>query len=291
VHYAVRPLTRAATAMCRFLAYAAPVPTPVASLVPATLAEFVALARENPDGWGQAAWHGDEIRVERSLVSAGDDPAFLDVANRALGDMGIVHLRSATPPLPVNLDNNHPFVRDGLMMAHNGAIFPQETMDDMLLPGTRHVPRGTTDSERYFLAIAEEIDRGADPVTAIRRTVGRILERFQPSFLNAFLTTSDRLYAVQWHMPEPYREEYYRLFTPEVLEVYFDIRYARLDGGLVLASTGWTQPGWRTVTRAHVLEVARGTLELTEHDLFSSASRRIDAEDTVPSWPPEARSA
>jgi len=40
--------------------------------------------------WGQAAWHGDEIRVERSLVSAGDDPAFLEVAARALGDMGIV---------------------------------------------------------------------------------------------------------------------------------------------------------------------------------------------------------
>ncbi len=277
--------------MCRFLAYVAHAPTPVAALVPATLAEFIALARENPDGWGQAAWHGDDVRVERSLLSAGDDPAFLEVANVALGDMGIVHLRSATPPLPVNLDNNHPFVRDGLVMAHNGAIFPHATMDDMLLPGTRHVPRGTTDSERYFLAIAEEIDRGADPVTAIRRTVARILERFQPSFLNAFLATSDRLYAVQWHMPEPYREEYYRLFTPEVLKVYFDIRYALVDGGLVLGSTGWTQPGWRTVTRGHVFEVTRGTLELTEHDLFSTASRRIDHDAARPSEPWEARSA
>jgi len=275
--------------MCRFLAYVAHTPTPIASLVPATLAEFIALARENPDGWGQAAWHGDEIRVERSLVSAGEDPRFLEVAGQALGDLGIVHLRSATPPLPVNLTNNHPFIRDGLMMAHNGAIFPQETMDDMLLPGSSYVPEGTTDSERYFLAIAEEIDRGADPVTAIRRTVARILERFQPSFLNAFLATSDRLYAVQWHMPEPYREEYYRLFTPEVLKVYFDIRYALLDGGIVLGSTGWTQPGWPTVTRQHILEVQRHTLELTEHDLFSTASRRIDPDDARPREVADAR--
>jgi predicted glutamine amidotransferase len=277
--------------MCRFLAYAASVPTPVASLVPATLAEFIALARENPDGWGQAAWNGGEVVVERSLRSAGEDPRFMEVANRPLGDMGIVHLRAATPPLPVNLDNSHPFIRDGLMMAHNGAIFPQETMDDMLLPGSSYVPRGTTDSERYFLAIAEEIDRGADPVTAIRRTVARILERFQPSFLNAFLATSDRLYAVQWHMPEPYREEYYRLFTPEVLKVYFDIRYALLDGGIVMGSTGWTQPGWHTVTRRHILEVERHTLELTEHDLFSDASRRIAPDAARPSEPEDARSA
>jgi len=277
--------------MCRFLAYAASVPTPVASLVPATLAEFIALARENPDGWGQAAWNGGEVVVERSLRSAGEDTRFMEVANRPLGDMGIVHLRAATPPLPVNLDNSHPFIRDGLMMAHNGAIFPQETMDDMLLPGTRYTPQGTTDSERYFLAIAEEIARGADPVTALRRSVARVLEQFEPSCMNTFLTTEDRLYAVQWHPPEPYREEYYRLFAPEVLEIYFDMRYAIVDGGIVIGSTGWTLPGWRAVTPGHILEVSRGTLELTEHDLFSTASRRIDADEPGPARSSEARSA
>ncbi len=260
--------------MCRFLAYAAAVPTPVASLVPASLLlEFVALARENPDGWGQAAWNGDDIRVERSLVSAGEDPRFGEVAAQALGDMGIVHLRSATPPLPVTMENSHPFIRDGLMMAHNGAIYPQETLDDILVPGGRYEPRGTTDSERYFLAIAEEIARGADPVTAIRRTVARILERFQPSCLNAFLTTDDHLYAISWHQPEPYRPEYYRLFSPEVLETYFEIRYALGDDGIVLASTGWGQPGCHTVRPDHILAVQRRTLELTEHDLFSTGSR------------------
>jgi predicted glutamine amidotransferase len=267
--------------MCRFLAYAAPCPTSVASLVPETLAEFVNLARENPDGWGQAAYNGDQIRLERSLESAGDDPRFLEVASQPLGDMGIVHLRAATPPLPLTYDNSHPFVLGKLMMAHNGAIFPQEKLEEILRPDSRQRPRGETDSERYFLAVAEEIERGASPVEAIRTTVGRILESFQPSCLNAFLLTEDALYAVSWHPPEPYREEYYRLFSPEVLETYFDICYELADRGIVLASTGWSQHGWSTVTEGHVLEVRRRSLALTEHDLFSSASRRITGPDVA----------
>ena len=270
-----------AASVCRFLAYVVRSPMPVTSLVPDTVTEFLSLARENPDGWGQAAWLGDEIRVDRSLQSASDDPRFLAVAEQPLGDMGIVHLRAATPPLRINYENSHPFVRGRLMMAHNGAIFPQENLDDILPPDCRLKPTGSTDSERYFLAVLHEIQRGADPVTALRRTISRILERFAPSCLNALLLTEDCLYAVSWHQPEPYREEYYRLFTAEVLKTYFDIRYRLDDVGIVLASTGWSQDGWHTISQGHVLKVRRQTLELTEHDLFYTASRRIVDDEAV----------
>ena len=56
------------------------------------------------------------------------------------------------------------------------------------------------------------------------------------------------------------REEYYRLFTAEVLKTYFDIRYRLDDVGIVLASTGWSQDGWHTISHGHVLEVRRQTL-------------------------------
>jgi predicted glutamine amidotransferase len=265
--------------VCRFLAYVTGAPAPVTKLLPNTLAEFIALARENPDGWGQAAYAGEQIRVERSLRSAGEDPAFLEVAGQALGDTGIVHLRAATPPLPIIFENSHPFVRGRLTMAHNGAIFPQEKMDDILVPGGRLRPHGTTESERYFLAIAEEIERGAEPVDAIRRTVARILDAFQPSCLNAFLIDDEHLYAVSWHQPEPYREEYYRLFSTEVLKTYFDLPDVHTGDSVLVASTGWSQQGWHTITAGHVLAVRRHTLELTEHDLFSPAAREIPARD------------
>jgi predicted glutamine amidotransferase len=258
--------------MCRFLAYVAPGAAAVSDLVPETLSEFIGLARENPDGWGMAAWNGDRLRVERSLISAGDDPRFLELAQQPLGDIGIVHLRAATPPLEINDVNSHPFVLGDLMMAHNGAIFPQETLDDILPAGSSHTPRGDTDSERYFLAIIEHIERGATPIEAIRRTVSHILSRFQPSCLNAFFVTPETLYAVSWHQPEPYREEYYRLFTAEQLLTYFHIRYRMSPSGLVLASTGWNQEGWRTIAAGSVLAVSRTSIDMVEYDLFSERS-------------------
>ena len=195
---------------------------------------------ENPNGWGaRRGLERGDIRVERSLVSAGEDPRFGEVAAQTLGDMGMVHLRSATPPLPVTMENSHPFIRDGLMMAHNGAIYPQETLDDILVPGGRYEPRGTTDSERYFLAIARRRSRAA-PIPSRRSAHRRAHPRAVPAELPQRLPhDGDHLYAISWHQPEPYRPEYYRLFSPEVLETYFEIRYALGDDGIVLASTGW----------------------------------------------------
>ena len=263
--------------MCRFLAYAAPRPTAVTDLVPRHLQEFIAMARKNADGWGMGFYNGARPSVRRSLTSADADPEFLRLAATPLGDTGIVHLRSATPPLEVSHENSHPFVHGDLMMAHNGAIFPQEDLDAILPAAWRGRPRGATDSERYFLAVVAAMEAGCTPVEAIRRTVSDILERFSPSCLNAFLITPDTLYATSWHQEEPYPDEYYRLFTEEELVAYFNLRY-RLDaGGLVIASTGWGQPGWHTVSAGHVLAVRRHTLALAEYDLFSDRATPLEA--------------
>ena len=111
------------------------------------------MARKNADGWGMGFYNGAGPSVRRSLTSADADPEFLRLAATPLGDTGIVHLRSATPPLEVSHENSHPFVHGDLMMAHNGAIFPQEDLDAILPAAWRGRPRGATDSERYFLAV------------------------------------------------------------------------------------------------------------------------------------------
>ncbi|HWT23669.1 MAG TPA: class II glutamine amidotransferase [Solirubrobacteraceae bacterium] len=263
--------------MCRFLAYAAPRPASITELVPRHLQEFIAMARKNADGWGMGYRNGNGGPFAiRSLLSAEEDDGFMAAAARRLGDTGIVHLRSATPPLAVDYANSHPFVHGDLMMAHNGAIFPQQSLDEILPPAWRGRPEGTTDSERYFLAIVAAMEEGCTPVEAIRRTVVHILDRFQPSCLNAFLVTPDTLYATSWHQEEPYPDEYYRLFTEEELATYFHLRYRVGEHGLVIASTGWGGDDWHTISAGHVLEVRRLELTLTEHDLFSNRHTPLD---------------
>ena len=67
--------------------------------------------------------------------------------------MGLVHLRWATPGLPVEPRNTHPFRRGDVAMAHNGAIHPQDRLGELLPPAWERQLAGTTDSERYFLHV------------------------------------------------------------------------------------------------------------------------------------------
>jgi predicted glutamine amidotransferase len=222
-------------------------------------------------------WYDDTTGpfIVQSPHSAETDPAFTAAAAQPHGDTGIVHFRAATPGLEINPANSHPFTRGELMMAHNGAIFPQEKLDEILPPEWRNEPHGTTDSERYFLAIVAAMQDGLDEVAAIRRVVAHSLDRFLPTSLNAFLVTPRRLCAVNWFPDEPWRPEYYELLTGEQRKTYFDLSY-RVDAtGITITSTGWSAGKWHTISRGHILTVERGTLALHEHDLLSNRSRPL----------------
>ena len=78
----------------------------------------------------------------------------------ALGDLGLVHLRWATPGLGIGHPNSHPFRFGPYTFAHNGAIHPQDRLGEMLpaeweaaarrddrqraLPAAHHVAAGRT---------------------------------------------------------------------------------------------------------------------------------------------------
>jgi len=56
---------------------------------------FTSLSALHGDGWGMA-WSrpgGGGIDTATSPMSAADDPAYLELAGRALGSGGLVHLR------------------------------------------------------------------------------------------------------------------------------------------------------------------------------------------------------
>ena len=235
------------------------------------LREFTRLSEFHGDGWG-FAWYGPpqpgEVRVVKSPQRASDSSDYAELAHRRLGDLGLVHLRWATPGLPVETRNTHPFRRGNLVMAHNGAIHPQDRLGEILPPAWERQLTGTTDSERYFLHVLSGLEAGGDMITAIEATVAHIDRLFSPNSLNATLLTPDALYAICYYWPE--RIPHAALATRGLgsgTDQYFELAYLETEAGVVVASSGWPQPGWTPLPNRHVLVVDRATLNLTAHPL------------------------
>ena len=140
--------------MCRLLGYCATDSASLAAIMGEPgLRDFTGLSSFHGDGWGMAWYDDGGLNVEKSPQRAMDEPAYHELARRPLGDLGLVHLRWATPGLPVEARNTHPFRRGAVAMAHNGAIHPQDRLGELLPPAWERQLGGTTDSERYFLHV------------------------------------------------------------------------------------------------------------------------------------------
>jgi len=241
--------------MCRLLAYASRTPVTLTDLFgPEELAEFVGLSKTHCDGWGLA--YAQEQGVGRIRVPdpAHSSPEFVEVSQEHRSDLAIAHVRWATDNLAISLVNTHPFTDGRLAFAHNGAIRPASSLDTLLAPGVRATLQGTTDSERYFLAVADRA-RGMDPADALAATTSSIANgRFEYTSLNAMLVTDRELIAVNRFRPGSERE---RGEGPD----YYRLKYRVTPDAIVITSSGWGS-GWETLGNGEMLVVQRGSLEL-----------------------------
>jgi len=251
---------------------------------------FAQLSRIHADGWGLAAADGAELRLECSTSNAAADPVFRDVATNVLGRAGVAHLRWASPGLPVELSNAHPFLHERYAFAHNGGIYPFERLDE-ILPEEWHARlRGSTDSERYFLAVLAEMARSGDDVpTALLRVLRRLSEEFTPSSLNAMMLGPEALYVVNVH-DESIRPVLPPLEAQSVDDMveateeeapYYDLRYRSTGESVVVASSGFAQPeggGWRRMENNSLLVVDRASLQVSEFPLDVAIGRAAAAE-------------
>jgi predicted glutamine amidotransferase len=253
--------------MCRVLGYCSREQISVSELLGEPgLAEFTALSCAHSDGWGMAALDGAERRVAKSPQQASADPEYHRLAKERLGDTGLVHLRWATPGLPVEDRNTHPFVFGEYAFAHNGAIHPQDRLPQLLPPAWEQRLTGTTDTERYFLHIMSGLEaNGSDVIEAVADAVRHIRRDFSPTCLNAILLGPDALYAISWHDPD--RIPYDSLREPgrpggPVADPagYFHLGWRISEGSVVVASTGWPQEGWNFLPNGGLLVVERESL-------------------------------
>jgi predicted glutamine amidotransferase len=229
-------------------------PISVADAVGANvLKDFVALTKLHGDGWGIAAVErpGDSPRVQVSAASALDDPEFARVTENLRSVASLVHLRWATSGLAVEPRNSHPFLADGVAMAHNGSIKPIELLDTLLDPALVAGLGGTTDSERYFALIRQHRASAPTLAEAVRRAVAQLRGHYPAASLNALVLGEDQLIAVHAHARSSLSaEDIAELgavdLPAEHNEDYFALRWARPDDEtVVVGSTGFGALDWQ----------------------------------------------
>ena len=236
--------------MCRLLSYVCATEGLIAADV---LPAFTAMSTEHNHGWG-LAWHAaDGLHTEREPARAADSQRYRDLLDTTRTDAALVHLRLATPGLPVADRNTHPFVRDGLAFTHNGVVGPLTDIE-ALLDDDLH-PAGDTDSERYFLAVLARVRAYTAPADALLQIAHRMLALPASSCANAMLLTDDALHVVCAYRPD-------RRPTGHGAD-YFELHYRVTPGAVVVASSGVPREGWTRLSNGSVLSVARKSLDYT----------------------------
>jgi predicted glutamine amidotransferase len=252
-------------AMCRLLGVVSANPISIADAVGEdVLKDFVALTKIHGDGWGVAvADHlGDTPHVQVSAGSALDDPEFTSATHSLRSVAALVHLRWATNGLAVEPQNSHPFVADGLAMAHNGSIKPMALLDDLIEPSFAASLRGTTDSERYFAIVRQHRRTAPTLAEAVRRAVAQLRQIYPDASLNALILGEDQVVVVHAHarsrlLDEDIEEISGTDLPAEHLEDYFSLRVAHPGAGVVVvASTGFGNLEWEPLPPEAVIAIS-----------------------------------
>jgi predicted glutamine amidotransferase len=252
--------------MCRLLGYCSRDAASVAELMGMeSFRAFTSLSDLHGDGWGMAWYAGSKPAAWKSAARAGSEPDYDKLAWQPLGDLGLVHLRWATPGLAVSDANTHPFRYGAYTFAHNGAIHPQDRLGEMLPPEWERQLVGSTDSERYFLHLMWRLAaRDGDMVAALADTTADISRRYTASSLNAILLAPDALYAISFYdrsmVPADLLRQLGHADRPDEVAAYFDLAYRVTGDAVLVASSGWPMPGWTPLSSGHVLVTDRRTL-------------------------------
>jgi predicted glutamine amidotransferase len=239
--------------MCRLLGFVSEHPTTLSELLgEAELAEFTELSLKHGDGWGFASATATGVEVVKAPDSARASALFASVAAEQKAELGLLHLRWATLGLGVLPENTHPFTNGPIVFAHNGSVKPPESLDPFIPTDLAALRRGTTDSERYFLAMLGAARIG-DPDTALERTAARISEECVFSSVNAMIVTPDKLQVI--NLFDPVAE------AREAEPHYYRIGY-RIDAdAVVVSSSGWGS-GWTFLENGEILTVDRSTRDV-----------------------------
>ncbi|MFG2554713.1 class II glutamine amidotransferase [Streptomyces sp. NPDC048581] len=245
--------------MCRLMGVVTRAPLPLTDALSDLAAPFTELSREHRDGWGIAAWpgQGTGLRIVKDTAPAADTRLWGTVLTGTLTDAALLHLRLASPDLPIVPGNTHPFTAGSLAFAHNGFFTPYDALDGLIDADLLARAAGSTDSERYFLRVLTLLGE-EDPADALAQAAADIRARASFASLNCLLLTEQALYAYSEEDPE---SEVSRRRGPD----FFRLRYRADEDRVVVASSGVPQPDgdWHVLPYRRVLEIHRSSLRVS----------------------------
>lgn len=251
--------------MCRLLGYVTAEPASITHSLGAPLFDqFTALCAIHADGWGMGWRTPQGPEIATSHLCATTDPRFAELAGKRLSDAGLVHLRWATDGLAVNPENTHPFTAGGYAFAHNGNVSPIPQLESLLGDEAQALLRGTTDSERYFAYLWQEIAAADDEATALQDAVSRLHQQFPTRSLNALLLSPTTLYAIHVNNAAvgPIDDVIAMYSSADEIPLghadssgYFAMAYRETPEAVHVISSGISPEGWEPVPADSILAI------------------------------------
>lgn len=174
--------------------------------------------RGHNDGWGIVSFTNDSPHyIGRSDRAMHNDPSFdaalMDAQKMPSPNILIAHARAASKG-SAKMENTHPFVIGGLVLAHNGTVYDLE-------PPKGAIPKGESDSELLALILAERYAQEGDLERALTSLITEDIGRRKSSAAVLLVSDGRTLFG-------------YRDFTSDDRASYYDLRIAKGDGHVAL---------------------------------------------------------
>jgi len=226
---------------------------------------FCELSHKHQDGWG-VAWYDDagDLQIVKGALPAWTDPGYEPALAAVEGDIAMVHLRRASVGIPVELRNCHPFAEGEVAFEHNGQFRVSDRMRAYYAENHLRPLGGTTDSELYFGVVLHFFSRTGSWPDAIVEAAAFITRDLwvddpadNPEALNCLLLTPDALYG--------YSQYELAKLKPESTPDTYVLRLAERPDAVIVTSTQWAVDAAVPLPERAVVEVHRGTLEVTVH--------------------------
>ena len=157
-----------------------------------------AQSHRNVDGSGIGFFDASGApMVDKQPEPAFSDEEFIHEARQAESSAFVAHVRWATEG-GRTLQNTHPFVMHGRIMAHNGGFGELPRLEEQL-GSYASLVQGDTDSERYFALITQQADaHGGDVGVGITAAASWIGANLPVSALNAIVVAPGELWALRY---------------------------------------------------------------------------------------------
>jgi predicted glutamine amidotransferase len=249
--------------MCRVLGVVASGPESLAEVL-ARSDGFCELSHKHADGWGVAWYEAGDLRIVKGALPAWMDPGYEPALASVTGDIAMVHLRRASIGIPVLLENCHPYGEGTVAFEHNGQFRVSERLRAHYTDSGLRPCEGTTDSELYFGLVLDAFSRTGSWPSAIYEAASLITRDLwaddphdNPNALNCLLLTPDALYG--FSQSEPSKRE------ADAPPDTYVLRLVEREDAVIVTSTHWEVEGATDIPERTVVQVDRGSLEVTLH--------------------------